>query len=62
MEVGLMGRVGLMEVMWNSFKKTFVFSAPDLAGGHCGPTPLLETPGHTQASLSQSLVVDTAKL
>ena len=33
-----------------------VFSAPDPAAGHCQPTPPLETPGHSQASLAQSLV------
>ena len=31
-------------------------SAPSPATGHHQPTPLLETPGHTQASLGQSLV------
>ena len=31
-------------------------SAPDPAAGHCQPTPLPETPGHSQASLGQSLV------
>ena len=25
---------------------TVAFSAPDLAAGHCQPTPPLETPGH----------------
>ena len=29
---------------------------PDPAAGHCQPMPLLETPGHSQASLGQSLV------
>ena len=36
--------------------RTFVFSAPDSMAGLCGPTPLLETPGHSQASLAQSIV------
>ena len=36
--------------------RTVVFSAPDPAAGHCPPTPPLETPGHSQASLAQSLV------
>ena len=35
---------------------TVVFSAPDPAAGHCRPMPLPETPGHSQASLAQSLV------
>ena len=43
-----------------SFKRTcahtVVFSAPDPAAGHCPPLSLLETPGHSQASLGQSLV------
>ena len=33
-----------------------VFSAPDPMAGHCRATPLLETPGPSQASLAQSLV------
>ena len=43
-----------------SFKRTsahtVVFSAPDPAAGHCGPTPPPETPRHSQASLAQSLM------
>ena len=35
---------------------TVVFSAPDPTAGHCRPTPLLETPGHSQANLAHSLV------
>ena len=31
-------------------------SVPSPAAGHCRPTPPLETPGHSQASLGQSLV------
>ena len=31
-------------------------TAPNLAAGHNRPTPPLETPGHFQASLGQSLV------
>ena len=31
-------------------------SAPNHAGGHCWPIPLLETPGHSWASLGQALV------
>ena len=54
--------VGVMVamVMVASFKRTYactvVFSAPDPISGHCGPMPLPETPGHSQASLAQSLV------
>ena len=47
-------------VMATSFKRayasTVVVSAPDPMSGHCQPTPLPETPGHSQASLAQSLV------
>ena len=43
-----------------SFKRsgahTAAFSAPDPAAGHHQPTPPLETPRHSQASLAQSLV------
>ena len=52
--------VGVMKVMATSFKWicacTVVFSAPDPATSHGRPMPLLETPGHLQASLGQSLV------
>ena len=52
--------VGVMMIMVTSFKRTcactVVFSSPDPSAGHCQPTPLLETPGHSQASLAQSLV------
>ena len=41
----------------NSFKRictrTVVFSAPDPTAGHYWPTPLLETPGHSQPCLTQ---------
>ena len=47
-------------VMATSFKRpyasTVVVSAPDPMSGHCQPTPLPETPGHSQASLGHSLV------
>ena len=47
-------------VMATSFKRTYastvLFSAPDPAAGHCKPTPPPDTPGHSQASLAQSLV------
>ena len=50
----------MVEVMETSFKRTYsctaVFSAPDPTAGHCQPVPSLETPGHSQASLAQSLI------
>ena len=52
--------VGIMTVMVISFKRTFtctvVLCAPDPTAGCCWPMPSLETPGHSQASLAQSLV------
>ena len=36
--------------------RTSVLSAPNPAAGHRRPTPLQETPGHSRASLGQSLV------
>ena len=46
--------------MGTSFRRTYahtvVFSAPDPTAGLCQPTLLPETPGHSQASLGQSLV------
>ena len=36
--------------------KTVAASVPDPMAGHCQPTPLLQAPGHSQASLAQSLV------
>ena len=45
-------------VMTTFFKRayvsTVVFSAPDRSAGHCQPTPLPETLGHSQPSLAQS--------
>ena len=35
---------------------TGALTVPDLIVDHCQPTPLLETPGHSQACLGQSLV------
>ena len=47
--------------MATAFKRSHVspatLSAPNPAAGHHQPTPLLETPGHSWASLGQSLVV-----
>ena len=35
---------------------TAAFSTPNPAAGHCQPTPLPETPGHSRSRLGQSLV------
>ena len=52
--------VEVMKIMPSSFKRshacTAARSAPNASAGHHQPTPLPETPGHSQASLSQSLV------
>ena len=52
--------VEVMKIMVISFKRSHAriaaLSAPDHAAGHCRPTPPLETPGHSQASLGWSLV------
>ena len=52
--------VKAMKIMVTSFKRchgcTATLSAPDPAAGHRQPTPPLEIPGHSQASLVQSLV------
>ena len=52
--------VEVMKIMVTSFKRshvgTAILRAPDPVAGHCQPTPLLETPGHLQASLGVSLV------
>ena len=52
--------VGVMVVIMTSFKMTYAhtlsFSASDPPAGNCWPMPPLETPGHTQTSLAQSLV------
>ena len=49
-----------MKIMATSFKRsqahTAILSAPDPAAGHYWPTPPPETPGHSRASLGQSLV------
>ena len=51
--------VEVIKIMVTSFKRshghTATLSAPNPAAGHHQPTPLLETPGHSQASLGQSL-------
>ena len=46
-------------MMVTSFKRsacTAALSAPDPVAGHHQPMPLPETPGHSWASLGQSLV------
>ena len=52
--------VEVMKIIVTSFKRshacTAALSASNPAAGHCRPTPLPETPGHSQASLGQSLV------
>ena len=51
-----------MKIMVTSFKTshacTATLSAPNPAGGHHRPTPPLETPGHSQASLGQSVALN----
>ena len=44
------------DLLQKACSHTVVFSAPDSAVVHCRPTPPLETPGHSQASLAESLV------
>ena len=52
--------VEVMKIMATSFKRFHAgiatLNAPDPAAGHHQPTPPLETHGHSQASLGQSLV------
>ena len=52
--------VEVMKITATSFKRshacTATLSAPNPAAGHRWPTPQLETPGHSWASLGQSLV------
>ena len=52
--------VEVMKIMATSLKRshadTAALSAPNPAAGHCRPTPLPETPGHSQATVGQSLV------
>ena len=49
--------VKVMKIMATSFKTshahTATLNAPHPAAGHGDPMPLLETPGHSQASLNQ---------
>ena len=50
----------VMKIMVTSFQMSHAgaaaHNAPNPAAGHCLPTPLPDTPGHSQAGLSQSLV------
>ena len=52
--------VEIMKIMVTSFKRphacTTTLSAPNPRAGYCQPTPLPEAPGHSWASLGQSLV------
>ena len=52
--------VEVTKIMATSFKRshacTAPLSAPNPAAGHHGPMHLPETPGHSQASLGQSLL------
>ena len=52
--------VKVIKIMVTSFKRSHAYtatlSAPNPAASHHRLTPLLETPGHSQASLGQSLM------
>ena len=52
--------IEVMKIMVTSLKRsharTVALSTPDPKVGHCRLTPLPETPGHSKASLGQSLV------
>ena len=52
--------VKVMKIMVTSFKRSCVLTAahiaPDPAAGYHQPTPLLEIPGYSQATLGQSLL------
>ena len=52
--------VEVMKIISTAFKRshacTAPLSTPNPAAGHCQPAPPLETPGHSQASLGQSLI------
>ena len=52
--------VEVMKIMATSFKRshahTAALSAPNPEAGHHQPMPLMETPGHSWASLGQHLV------
>ena len=44
------------DLLQKNLSQDCVLSATDPSAGHCWPTPPLETPGHSQASLAESLV------
>ena len=46
----------IMATFKMSHAGTATLSAPDPAAGYCRPMPSPETPGHSQASLGQSLL------
>ena len=52
--------VQVMKIMATYFRRshagTAILSAPNPPAGHCRLMPLLETPGHSQTNLGQSLV------
>ena len=52
--------VEVMRIKLTPFQRsqacTATLSAPNPTAGHCQPTPPLQIPGHSQASLGQSLV------
>ena len=48
--------VEVVKIMATSFKRSQTLSAPTPAAGHHWPTPLLETPGHSWASLGLFLL------
>ena len=58
--------VEVMKIMTSSFKRshagTAAVSAPDPAAGHRRPTPPPETPGHSWASLGQSLEITPERM
>ena len=58
--IGGQAIVEVMKIMATSFKRshahTATLSAPSPAAGHHQPMPLPETPGHSRASVGQSLV------
>ena len=62
---GCVPSLTVVGVMVTSFKRTYtsipwlpglLISVPDTVAGHCRPTPLQETPGHSQASAAQFVV------
>ena len=54
--LGDLGSIPGLERSQRSYACTATLSAPNPAAVHGQPTSLLETPGHSQASLGQSLV------